>query len=717
MWKLINVLAVVAVLVWMGALGADVVQAQEAGAEEPAEAEADEAPAEYEVDDVIVVTASRVEQRLQEVPAAMTVIGSEELETIPADDFGDVLRNVPGLNISQISARDVQISSRSASGSLATDQLVLLDGRSVYLDFFGFVMWDLLPVDFSEIKQIEVLRGPASAVWGANALGGVVNLITKTPKDLEGTGIRLGGGELGTIFGSVTHAVAADDRGFKISASYYEQDPYDRPTGVIPGTQSPANPGGTFYPPFQNSGTEQPKVDVRYDFDPNPESTWSFAAGYSGTDGIIHSGIGPFDIESGTNITFGKATYQRRALRVTFFANLLDGSAENLLTEGLDGLPLNFEFKSDTFNLDFADTRVVGGDRNILTYGATARTTDFNLSIAPGEDRRDEWGIFLQDEILIGDKWRWLLGGRYDDIDPIEGVFSPRTSLSFAPSPNHTFRISYNQAFRAPSLVENFLDTAIVNTVVFPNVPVAPGVFIDIPYMFPTLSLGNPLLTEEKLTAWEFGYVGTFNRNRTTFTLAAYENELEDATDFFQAGAYSAANPPPFFPLPPFLLDVPPAFGGLQGLLPSFFTYRNIGEITNRGVEISLDHRPSFAWSWFFNYSYQDDPEAVGISVTEINSPPQNRANAGVAYSGERFFADANINYVDDARWTDVLDSRFHGTTDSYTIVNLTLGTRLHDDRVTLSIIGNNIFDEDAQQHVFGDIISRKISGQLAWRF
>ncbi len=111
------------------------------------------------IEEVIVVTASRTEQRLQEVPVAMTVISAEQLATTPADNYGDVLRSVPGLNVSQISARDIQISGRGATSSLATDQLVLLDGRSVYLDFFGFVMWDLLPVDFREIAQIEVVRG------------------------------------------------------------------------------------------------------------------------------------------------------------------------------------------------------------------------------------------------------------------------------------------------------------------------------------------------------------------------------------------------------------------------------------------------------------------------------------------------------------------------------------------------------------------------------
>ena len=93
----------------------------------------------------------------------------------------------PGVNVTQVSARDVNINSRGATSTLATSQLALVDGRCIYLDFFGMVMWDLVPTNPHEIKQIEVIRGPASAVWGANAMTGVVNIITQVPA-------RAGGG-------------------------------------------------------------------------------------------------------------------------------------------------------------------------------------------------------------------------------------------------------------------------------------------------------------------------------------------------------------------------------------------------------------------------------------------------------------------------------------------------------------------------------------------
>lgn len=667
------------------------------------------------VEDVIVVTASRTEQRLQEVPVAMTVISAEQLANTPADDYGDVLRSVPGLNVSQISARDVQIAGRSASGSLSTSQLVLLDGRSVYLDFFGFVMWDLLPVDFREISQVEVVRGPGSAVWGANALGGVVNLITKSPWELAGTSVTLGGGELGDIHGSISHAGAGEVSGYKVSASYSEQDPYDRPSGIIPGSTPP-----TPYPPFENEGTRQPKLDLRYDRNLGDGSSILTAnVGWAETDGIVHSGIGPFNIASGTGFTYGKVSWNKNALALNFYANLLDGSAPNLLTVGTDGNPLVFDFATDTYNLDFSNSHAL--PKNTVTYGGNFRQVDFDLSIAPGEDERQEVGVFLQDEIELTDKLTWLVGARWDDIDPVGSVVSPRTSLLFSPTPDHNFRLSYNKAFRAPSLVENYLNTAIVNGLDLGAVlgPVLGVQLPSIPYFFPSLALGNPLLQEERLTAYEVGYVGSLAGGKSTVTLAVYRNELEGATDFFQSASYDPTNPPlgwAPFPLN-VLLPQPVLDAALVGLnLPSVFTYRNVGERVDEGVEVSFDYRPSPAWHWNINYSYQGEPEVTGISLDETNQSPEHRLNAGLAYSTDTWYFDANFNYVDEAYWTDVLDSRFWGTTDDYSIVNLGVGYHINDS-VTVSVMGNNIFDEEAQQHIFGDIISRKVSAQVRFTF
>ncbi len=178
-------------------------------------------------------------------------------------NFAELLRTIPGVNITQVSARDINVTSRAATGTLATGQLALLDGRTLYQDFFGFVMWDFLPVNFNEVKQIEVIRGPASAVWGANALYGVVNVISKTPREIEGHErhvrvwrLRPAGrptpGRSGTS--AARYADAPNDRwSYKLSGGGYSQDALARPTGDIPCDNSSGvhrQVGTGVYPPF-----------------------------------------------------------------------------------------------------------------------------------------------------------------------------------------------------------------------------------------------------------------------------------------------------------------------------------------------------------------------------------------------------------------------------------------------------------------------------------
>src|SRR5687768_3031533 len=160
-------------------------------------------PQKYE--ETVVVSASRTEEKLINAPATVSVIGAQTIQSAPTQNFAELLRTVPGMNITHVSARDINVTSRGATGTLATGQLALLDGRSLYQDFFGFVMWDFLPVNLNEIKQVEVIRGPASAVWGANALNGVVNVITKSPREMPGTSVTTG---IGTFDRSVNDSDA-----------------------------------------------------------------------------------------------------------------------------------------------------------------------------------------------------------------------------------------------------------------------------------------------------------------------------------------------------------------------------------------------------------------------------------------------------------------------------------------------------------------------------
>lgn len=670
----------------------------------------------------VVVTASKVEQQLVNAPATVSVVTADVIASTPATNYAELFRSVPGVNLSQTSARDFNITMRGATSTLATSTLALLDGRSLYVDFFGFVAWDLLPVNPNELKQIEVIRGPASAVWGANAMNGVVNFISKTPRELNGNSATLtfgtfgrdidGGQQLGngTLFGiNATHARAVNDRwAYKISAGGYTSDPFARPTGAIP------NGTGTQYPNFVNAGTTQPKLDVRVDYD-QADYKLVFAGGYSGTDGIFHTGIGPFDAET-VGVGYGTMRYTRGGLKFSVYTNQLNGDARGLLAIGTNGQPILFEFNTKTYDVEIGNVNAIG-TRNVLSYGGNVRSNTFDLSIAPRGDSRTELGGYVQDEIFLNNNVRVSLGARIDKYDNIEDpVFSPRAALILKPHADHALRVSFNKAFRSPSLVNNYLETTIINQL---NLGAINPALNGVNYNFPVRAIGNESLKEESTESFEVGYTGII-MSRATVSASVYWTTNRDEIFFTQTGRYRATAPPPGWPLPPVVLEVlpPPCTTAVctTGGLPSEFSYLNLGKVKNKGFELGVDGAVTQALNLFANYSYQAEPEP-DFALSEINLPPTNRFNAGFSFSQGHFLGNASVSFVDDAFFQDVLDARFAGPTKSYTQVNGAFGVKFLRDKLTTSIKVINLLDEDIQSHVFGDILKRQVIGEIRVTF
>ena len=683
----------------------------------PEEQKPAERPPTYE--ETVVVTATKVETALVNAPATISVISSATIEASPTQGYAELLRAVPGTNVSQTSARDINITTRGATSTLSTSQLALIDGRSLYLDFFGFVAWDFLPVNLAEVKQIEIVRGPASAVWGANALTGVVNIITKSPREMQGGSLVVGfggfdrkveGSDEGTgslFYLNGTWADAPTDKwSYKVSAGGFTMDAFARPTGTVP------NDFHTPYPAFPNSGTTQPKFDTRVDYDAENGSRLVLAGGLAGTEGIIHTGIGPFDIQSGSILGYARGGWSKGGLKVNAFMNLLDGDAPALLSvDATTGKPVEFSFKNQTYDVEFGNVQAIGTS-HVLSYGGNVRRNNFDLSIAPGDDNRSEIGGYIQDEIFFGDHFRWLVGARLDKFSVLEDpVFSPRTTFMIKPTPGQTFRVSYNRAYRAPSLINNFLDLTIVNQI---DLGLINPLLAGRTYNFPVYATGNQDLVETSMDAYEIGYTGVIN-NRASISVAFYVNDMEDDIFFTQVGSYSSANPPPGWPLPPIVLDLliaAGAFGPGNGL-PSQFSYLNLGEVRNKGVELGFDVAVNPNVSTFANYSYQAEPVPTGFDVSELNLPPKSRFNVGVNFDYPRYMGSLSVSYTDDAYWQDVLDARYHGPTEAFTMVNGSIGARFGGGHVTTVLKLTNMFNVEAQQHVFGDILKRQIAGEL----
>ena len=687
-------LALVALaLVWVPVAAAG----QSAGdprAAQPATQVPDERPASA---DLIQVTGLRRLEKLINAPATMTVLSEEAIGAAPSPTFVELMRGVPGVNVTQISARDVNITLRAPTGSLENSTLVLLDGRSIYQDFFGFVMWDFMPIDAVQMKQIEVIRGPASAVWGSNALTGVVNVITRTPRELaerakagNTVSIQFGqvdrsrrddsfdGGGLFTI--NATHAQAPTERfAFKISGGLLAQEAFIRPIGPVP------NDRGATYPAFPNQGTRQPKLDARADYDfPDCQGALRkcprkliLAGGIAGTDGIIYTGLGPLDVQSGSTFKYGRVAYQHDEFRIQGFVNSLNGEGPLMLQLDAQGHATNQTFENQAYDVEASNVHIA--KRHVLSYGGNFRDNRFDLSLAPDGHHRAEGGVYVQDELFFSDQVRLFVGTRVDWFGLLDkSVFSPRTTLLVTPRPKHALRFSVNRAFRAPSFLNSYIDFSFF-------VPSESGLPVQ------AVAEGNPDLKEEALMAYETGYTGAFGP--ITVGAAVFLHDDRDQILFTNEDNADSVTS------------------------PVRFTYQNFDQIISKGFELSVDGRINEAVAGFANYTWQGRPEEHGFGEDQINIPPRHHFNVGVNYGRRRYFGTASVSYQSHAYWQDVLDRPYHGWTEPYTLVNAGAGIHSIDRAMTVAMRVTNLLNRSVQQHVFGDVIKRAITGEVRFVF
>jgi iron complex outermembrane receptor protein len=631
----------------------------------------------------VQVTASRGPQTLLAAPSSVSVIGSQELATSAADSIGDVLRGVPGLNVVQFGARDVEVNSRSSTGILSNSTLVMVDGRSFFQPLYGAVYWDLMTVGKDEIGQIEVLRTPASALWGANALNGVINVLTKSPRQMKGLHGQFGFGERGTKSFGATWADASDRMSYKVSASYFEQDPWERDDRLPDGSPMPP------FARFSNRGTKQPKVDVRVDWDADRSRVWSLRGGMAGANGLIHSALGPVEFESGSYYSYLELDHRRDDLDFKVYWNRLD-SPFRLVLFGLDENSTN-----DTFVTELS-RRLTVGKRNTLTVGGSVRADRFDITVAPADKGRLEAAAFVENRTVVNPTLSVVAGGRLDKFDTTSAVFAPRIGAVISPVAAHSFRATYNRAYRAPSLLENFVDVTL--PAVVPTDP---------PFVYFQQSLGSTELKMERQDAFEIGYTGAL-ASRIVVFVTAYHQSIKNNVWFLPVSFYGPGAPPPGWPGDPALVP----------LLPHVFSFVNLGRVRDRGIE--LEARAEWAQlSLQGAYTFRDIPllESGTTLPLQINRPARHQANGSLSYIGTRWTAGADVHYTGRTFWADVLTEPFWGYVDSYVGVNARASYKPRAMSWELWVAATDLFDAKIKGHVFGDIVRRKVTSGIRWHW
>jgi outer membrane receptor protein involved in Fe transport len=348
---------------------------------------------------------------------------------------------------------------------------------------------------------------------------------------------------------------------------------------------------------------------------------------------------------------------------------------------------------NDTYVVDLTRRARLGG-RNNLAAGGSLRLDHFDITIAPDDHGRINGAAFIEDRIAINPTLSVVAGGRLDKFDTTGAAFAPRLSVVVTPAAAHSFRASYNRAYRAPSLIENFA-----------NLSLPAYVPLATPFFYTQYAFGSTDLKMEKQDAGEIGYTAVIG-SHAVVTATAYTQRIRNDIWFLPVSFYSPAEPPPGWPGSPATVPV----------LPKVFSFVNLAEVRDRGIELASNvewSRLSFQGS----YTYQRTPGLKAPFPLQINRPAKHQAGGGVIYTAPRWTAGGDIHFTDRAFWADVLNEPFWGYTSSYVAVNARATYRPRQQPWELWVSSTDLFDRKIKTHVFGDTLRRKITAGIRWQW
>jgi outer membrane receptor protein involved in Fe transport len=535
-------------------------------------------PAVVSLTEIVVSAASRAPERIVEAPAAISVIEPQVLRSTSITGQAPLaLQTAPGVDVVQSGVNDFNVNARGFNSTLNRRMLVLQDGRDLSIAFLGAQEWNGMVQPLEDLGRLEVVRGPGSALYGANAFSGVINIVTPDAREVAGTKLTLAGGELETFRGDFRQAgvFGADRFGYRFNAGYNRSDSYSRSRTLANGTSLQQEYGGATDEPVGlnrelrplNGQSADPVTGAPIgDREPLKNTYGSGRVDYYLNNGSVLSGEGgAAQVQNEVFVTgIGRVQvvnaikpYARLALaadRYNVFAFWNSRTSLDPQVALSSCLPL--EERSDIFHIEGQQNWRFGQDRGRIIYGASYRNTRVNTSgtlMDPVNDDRsdDYYSGYGQVEYRLTPKFRLVGAARVDDGSLFDTQFSPKGALVFSPSENHSFRFSVNRAFQTPNYSEFFLrvpaaapsagpatiEAGIQNYYAqvqasLPSAALA-GLTLhsSLPWNFspqtPVLALGNPDLNVETVLGWELGYKGSFSR-QVYISADLYINELEN---------------------------------------------------------------------------------------------------------------------------------------------------------------------------------------------
>lgn len=700
-------------------------------------------------DTMTVYSASRRQERIVDAPAAVTHITEEEVERVASHgQLPKVLEFTPGAQVTQSGLYDFNFNTRGFNSSLNRRIVTLVDGRDPSVPFLGAQEWAAVSFPLDDMASVELVRGPSSALYGANAFNGVLNLVTKQPRYSEGGMVRLTGGELSTFNGDARHAGEIGGGWFyKVNGGYRASDDFTQARNGNPQAQT-LEEYGTLEHGTLPAEAIAPVVDddeiafggVRLDRYFANGHVATVEGGYAEIEGpVFQTGIGRVQLTD-VERPWTRANYSAPHWNVLGYWNGRDATQRSLQSGGLlllDSENWQVEVQGNT---DFASGRgrVVAG----ASYGEEDISTERTLTFS--DISADFTAVFAQADFDLTNALKLVLAGRYDESSLHDSQFSPKGSLVWAVTPNQSLRLTYNEAFQVANYSEFFLQAGVAPPLTSlaaleqALAPLLGGVSLGFDRI-PILALGNDDLELEEIETWEIGYSGVLG-SRALLTAEYYNSTAKNfISDLLpNVSAAGRLNPDFQFYTPPAGLS-PQAqaillqqLQGLIGLNPTLaalsnnldgspilalLTYTNFGEVDTEGVDIGLQWHISRPWRLDLNYSWFDfeivDPASGNLRNQLKANAPENSFSAGILYSVDRWDAGLNFRWVDEFEWQAGV---FDGEVPSYELLDLTANFHATDS-ITLGLNVSNLTDEEHWQAFGGDVLERRALGsvQFSW--
>lgn len=616
----------------------------------------------------VTTSATGSPQRSTEVPVAMEIISADDIKRSGAVDLPTILSRVAGLDVLNWGAGASDVSVRGYDQAMSPRLLVLINGRQVYLDHYGYTAWATLPVQLSEIRQIEVVKGPNSALFGFNAVGGVINIITQNPKFDSAGSVSVTGGTNGYGELSIVKSVKLGERFFaRLSAGAAQMDEYANHAGSgVTAAQltDPARVSANIDTITQLTD----KTELRV------EGSWS---------NVQVS-------EAVSNYSYSPSKYVTTSVKGTLASDTklgllqVSGYQTNLTAkQTIVGQKARFENKLDVVSAQ--DLFKIGANHT-FRIGGEYRKNEVNTAPLVG-------GKLSYEVASISGMWNWAISdklavtaaGRYDDLSlSRKGTFP----AGYPPVTNAYWdrsikKASYNfGAVYRPTAADTFKATA-ARGVQVPTLVDLGAVQLRVvsgPYTIGVI--GNPTLKPSIVTNYEVGYERAISSLNAKAGVSVFTQKTEDVK-----GQPTSAQ-----------IDVMPTMAGVLPLL----SYRNIGDSKMWGVELTASGKieGGYHWSGDWTFTDVDDQAAAGFSpqtrlAAFSATTPETRANVSVGWANAQWAADGFAHYTGDHK-------AFLATGALVDVEDyITLGGRVartFDHGLTLAVSGQNLSDGHQRQ-------------------